>query len=620
MTKESTEKRALAVLWLVVVAIIVAACAPSTPGASTPSTTGGTDGGATGGTTGGTTGGGSGGAATGCDMSTEDRLAIAEKYVDEEFTPSTLSKEQQMEEMRWFIEAAKPYCGMKINVVSETITTHEYEAQTLAPAFTEITGIELTHDLIQEGDVIEKLQTQFASGENIYDAYVNDSDLIGTHFRSGLVVPLSEYMKGEGKDVTLPTLDVDDFIGISFTTAPDGTIYQLPDQQFANLYWFRYDWFTDPDIKQQFKDAYGYDLGVPVNWAAYEDIADFFSNKVNGDGTIDGQKVYGHMDYGKKDPSLGWRFTDAWLSMAGNGDPGIPNGLPVDEWGIRTENCVPVGSSVTRGGDTNGPAAVYALTKYVDWMKQYAPPEAAGMTFSEAGPVPAQGSIAQQIFWYTAFTADMTKEGLPVVNEDGTPKWRMAPSPHGSYWVDGMKLGYQDAGSWTLLNSTPAERRNPAWLYAQFTVSKSISLKKSIVGLTFIRESDVNSDYFTENSAKYGGLIEFYRSPARVQWTPTGTNVPDYPKLAQLWWQAVAPAVTGELTPQQAMDKLAADQDEVLGRLERVGLATCSPKLNEERDAQYWFDQPGAPVAKLDDERGTPETIDYDTLLQSWQK
>jgi hypothetical protein len=31
------------------------------------------------------------------------------------------------------------------------------------------------------------------------------------------------------------------------------------------------------------------------------------------------------MDYGKKDPSHGWRFTDAWLSMAGNGDKGLPN-------------------------------------------------------------------------------------------------------------------------------------------------------------------------------------------------------------------------------------------------------------------------------------------------------
>ncbi len=51
------------------------------------------------------------------------------------------------------------------------------------------------------------------SGENVFDAYVNDSDLIGTHFRYGHVVPLSDWMAGEGKDVTLPTLDIDDFIG-----------------------------------------------------------------------------------------------------------------------------------------------------------------------------------------------------------------------------------------------------------------------------------------------------------------------------------------------------------------------------------------------------------------------
>ena len=57
-------------------------------------------------------------------------------------------------------------------------------------------------------------------------------------------------MKGEGKDVTLPTLDIDDFIGKSFTTGPDGDLYQLPDQQFANLYWFRKDWFDRPEIKK----------------------------------------------------------------------------------------------------------------------------------------------------------------------------------------------------------------------------------------------------------------------------------------------------------------------------------------------------------------------------------
>ena len=305
-----------------------------------------------------------------------------------EFQPSALRPDEQVQELRWFAQAAGPFRGMQIKVASETLSTHEYEAQTLAKAFAEITGIKVTHDLIGEGDLVEKLQTQMQSGENIYDAYVNDSDLIGTHFRYQLVRNLTDWMSGEGAAVTLPTLDIDDFIGKSFTTGPDGKLYQLPDQQFANLYWFRYDWFTDPALKQQFKQKYGYDLGVPRNWSAYEDIANFFTNDVK---EIKGKRVYGHMDYGKKDPSLGWRFTDAWLSMAGAGDKGLPNGLPVDEWGIRVADCKPVASTVARGGATDGPAAVYALQKYIDWLRRYAPPEASGMVFSEAGPVPAPG-------------------------------------------------------------------------------------------------------------------------------------------------------------------------------------------------------------------------------------
>ena len=183
---------------------------------------------------------------------------------------------------------------------------------------------------------------------------MNDSDFIGTHPRYNDIVggSLTDFMAGEGKDITNPNLDLNDFIGLSFGTFTDGKLYQLPDQQFANLYWFRYDWFQKPELKAAFKAKFGYDLGVPVNWSAYEDIADFFTNTVK---EIDGQKVYGHMDYGKKDPSLGWRFTDAWLSMAGNGDRGLPNGRPVDEWGIRAENGIPVGSSISRGGDANSP-------------------------------------------------------------------------------------------------------------------------------------------------------------------------------------------------------------------------------------------------------------------------
>ena len=549
----------------------------------------------------------------------------AKKWVESEFQPSTLSKDGQMSELEWFIKAAEPFKGMEINVLSETIPTHEYESKVLTKAFEEITGIKVNHQLLGEGEVVQAVQTQMQTNRNLYDAYINDSDLIGTHSRLQLAVNLTDWMAGEGKDVTLPTLDIDDFIGKSFTTGPDGKLYQLPDQQFANLYWFRKDWFDRADLQAKFKEMYGYDLGVPVNWSAYEDIAEFFSVHVK---EIDGVRIYGHMDYGKRAPDLGWRMTDAWLSMAGAGSKGLPNGRPIDEWGIRMEedSCNPAGASVTRGGGANGPAAVYAIRKWDEWLRKYAPPGAADYDFYQSLPALSQGNVAQQIFWYTAFTASMVapkSEGNNTVDETGKPLWRMAPSPHGPYWEEGQKLGYQDAGSWTLFKSTPVDRRKAAWLYAQFVVSKTVSLKKSHVGLTIIRDSDIRHQSFTDRAPNLGGLVEFYRSPDRVNWSPTGVNVPDYPKLAQIWWQQIGDVNSGAFTPQEAMDRLAQEMDVTMARMERADKANntyggCGPRLNAEKDASEWLGKGGA-KAKLANEKPKGETIAYDELIKRWQ-
>ncbi|MGF1477362.1 MAG: ABC transporter substrate-binding protein [Geminicoccaceae bacterium] len=549
----------------------------------------------------------------------------AERWIDEEFQPSVLSREEQVEEMEWFIQAAEPFQGLEINVLSETIPTHEYESRTLTRAFQEITGITVNHQLLGEGEVVQAVQTQMQTQRNLYDAYINDSDLIGTHSRLQLAVNLTDWMAGEGKDVTNPMLDIDDFIGKDFTTGPDGKLYQLPDQQFANLYWYRKDWFDKPELQEQFQEIYGYELAVPINWSAYADIAEFFTDHVQ---EIDGVRVYGHMDYGKRAPDLGWRMTDAWLSMAGAGSTGLPNGQPIDEWGIRMEegSCNPAGASVSRGGGANGPAAVYAIAKWDEWLREYAPPGAASYDFYQSLPALSQGNVAQQIFWYTAFTASMVapkSEGNNTVDDEGNPLWRMAPSPHGAYWEEGQKLGYQDAGSWTILKSTPTDRAKAAWLYAQFVVSKTVDTKKSHVGLTFIRDSSVNHESFTERAPKLGGLIEFYRSPDRVLWTPTGINVPDYPKLAQIWWQQIGDVNSGAFTPQEAMDRLASEMDITMSRMQAADeqadvYGGCGPRLNEEKDPSEWIGNGGA-KAKLDNEKPQGETIAYEEIVKRWQ-
>jgi glycerol transport system substrate-binding protein len=553
------------------------------------------------------------------ETATEENDPKIEQWIDK-LQPSSLSKEEMRKELAWFKTASKPFRGKTIKSVAEDIKTHYWESETLAQAFFDITGIRVQHSVIGEGAVVEAIFEQMNTGKNIYDIYVNDADMVGTHLRVNGVVNLTHYMAGEGKVYTNPNLDLPDFLNLEFGQDYEGNQLQLPDQQFANLYWFRHDWFVRPDIKAKFRTytenkygkSAGYDLGVPINWAAYEDIASFFTSTL-----IDGKKVYGHMDYGKKSPSLGWRFTDSWLAIAGVGDTGLPNGRPVDEWGIRVENKIPVGSSVEKGGATNGPAAVYALSKYIEWLNRYAPPEAKTWRWVDSGPQAARGDIAQHIFQYVTWLShdDFTRKGSPMLDATGKPVWRVAPTPHGRYWEEGMKVGYQDAGSWTIPKNVKGQKRAAAWLWAQFCVSQSVSLKKFLVGGTPIRKSTIHSDYVQKHKEDWGGLIDFYASPDESKWTDSGLNVPHYPLLSRIWWPNLARAIKGEITPQRAMDEIAFEQDRLMSKMK---LAKHSPKLNKPQPRAFWLNSEGSPKAER--ERDRPKTMPYEDLIKQWER
>ena len=180
-----------------------------------------------------------------------------------------------------------------------------------------------------------------------------------------------------------------------------------------------------------------------------------------------------------------------------------------------------------------------------------------------------------------------------------------------------MKLGYQDAGSWTFLKNTPSKRMKAAWLYAQFVVSKTVSLKKTLVGLTPIRLSDIQSDELTSRAKYLGGLVEFYRSRGRDIWTPTGTNVPDYTSLSNYWWQFVGRAVSGELTIDQTMNRMAGAFDATLDRLGREWDSPCSPNLAPKRPYAFWIEQPGSPKPVLT-KPVKGETLPYQEAIRVW--
>ena len=67
------------------------------------------------------------------------------------------------------------------------------------------------------------------------------------------------------------------------------------------------------------------------------------------------------------------------------------------------------------------------------------------------------------------------------------------------------------------------------------------------------------------------------------------------------------------------MNNLAKEMDDVLGRLERAGMAHCAPKLNKKESAAKWLSAKAAPWQKLANEKPKGDTINYQTLLDAWK-
>jgi glycerol transport system substrate-binding protein len=74
------------------------------------------------------------------------------------------------------------------------------------------------------------------------------------------------------------------------------------------------------------------------------------------------------------------------------------------------------------------------------------------------------------------------------------------------------------------------------------------------------------------------------------------------------------------------MDSLCAEQEKVMGRIEKSGVqGDIGPKLAEQHDINYWNKDAVskgnlAPQLKIAEEKEKPITVNYDELVKSWQK
>jgi len=132
-----------------------------------------------------------------------------------------------------------------------------------------------------------------------------------------------------------------------------------------------------------------------------KDIADFVPTR-QGDRRRQGSMGHGLRQEGPSPAALHRRLA----LQEGNGGQWMTNGKTGRRMGHPARRHPPVGSSVSRGGDVKRARRLFIDRKNIfDWLTVRPHVAGGGMTFWRR-PGPAR-AIAKQIFWYTAFTADM---------------------------------------------------------------------------------------------------------------------------------------------------------------------------------------------------------------------
>lgn len=247
----------------------------------------------------------------------------------------------------------------------------------LSKDFESKSGHNMSFEFVPWPNFADRMLNELNSGGQLCDLLIGDSQWIGGGAESEHYVKLNGFFEKEG-------ISMDDFAEATvyaYSTWPKGTpnYYALPAMGDANGWFYRKDWFANPDLQKAFKDEYGRDLAEPKTQHELLDLAKFFQGK-----EIDGKKVYGAAIFTER------------------GSEGITMGATgaLYTWGFKYENTP---GSYDMEGAVNSPEAVEALEFYKELYKCCTPPGYTDSYMGESLDAFKSGQVAMAMNWFAFF-------------------------------------------------------------------------------------------------------------------------------------------------------------------------------------------------------------------------
>lgn len=355
--------------------------------------------------------------------------------------------------------------------------------------------------------------------------------------------------------------------------------------------YYRKDLFEEETNRTAFRERYGYELAAPDTWSQYRDIAEFFHNREQADGT----PLYGAAEAFARG---GQQFWDLFSrASAYTNHPEFPGAQFFDP--------------DTMGAQIDSPGWVRAVREYAEIVK-FSPPDALSFGIVEARHAFLSGQAALILDWGdTGQLAGRTGDSK-VAGKVGyfvLPGSQRVWNAKDYRWDDlgrVRKAPFLAFGGWVASVPANSRQKEAAWDYIMWYSSPENSLRDVVTAgsginpyrLSHFAQIDAWTQALSRSAAaEYLGVIQASLDSPNAA---LDLRVPGFHRYTEALEETLTRVLAGEVEAQAGMDQVAEAWESItddLGRDRQLKIYRSSmgltgppkgPKPGAGRDKEQW--------------------------------
>lgn len=332
---------------------------------------------------------------------------------------------------------------------------------------------------------------------------------------------------------------------------------------------YRTDLFADEANQAAFMEQYGYPLAPPETWEQYYDIADFFTRPEDN--------LYGTAEAFVRGGQQFWFFFSHAATYTNH--PDYPGSMFFDP--------------ETMDAQLNNPGWVKGLEDYIRSVG-VSPPGALNFQSGDIRTAFASGQVAMNFDWGDTGTIAADPEQSQVVGDVGffilpgaTRIWNYKTGEWDTF-AEVIHSPFMAYGGWVASVPVTTEQLDCAWDYVMWYTSIANSGQDVVTGGTGINPYRIshfeNIDKWTTifDRATAENYLEVQRASIEAKNVALDFRLPGYFQYTEVLEIELSKALAGDVTPQEALDTIAAEWDRLtdeFGREEQLRIYRASMGL-----------------------------------------